>query len=279
MIMYKEELNVLSYNILWRAIDAVEFMSHCKINNINECSQNIANIISKIGLEYLNTNSYDFIGLQEAKKQQTFQELLSNINNINPTFMNNYKILDARDNLGGVITMYNKNKFTLEKQINGSLALKKDDGRPFLISIYKEGIIHINVHMPHKNQNSSFKVLKKALEKYDMSKYRVIFAGDFNMDNPEDNNIFNSISSFKREPKKLYTCCKSRKNVSYYKTYDHIYDNMTTPSIYRHLIIDVSKDKFFIDGKPLMSDHLPVFAKFPRINPIIKGVRYLENKN
>ena len=142
MIMYKEELNVLSYNILWRAIDAVEFMSHCKINNINECSQNIANIISKIGLEYLNTNSYDFIGLQEAKKQQTFQELLSNINNINPTFMNNYKILDARDNLGGVITMYNKNKFTLEKQINGSLALKKDDGRPFLISIYKEGIIH-----------------------------------------------------------------------------------------------------------------------------------------
>ena len=85
--------------------------------------------------------------------------------------------------------MYNKNKFTLEKQINGSLAFKKDDGRPFLISIYKEGIIHINVHMPHKNQNSSFKVLKKALENYDLSKYRVIFGGDFNMDNPEDNNI------------------------------------------------------------------------------------------
>ena len=69
--MYKEELNVLSYNILWRAIDAVEFMSHCKINNINECSQNIANIISKIGLEYLNTNSYDFIGLQEINGNQT----------------------------------------------------------------------------------------------------------------------------------------------------------------------------------------------------------------
>jgi hypothetical protein len=148
--------------------------------------------------------------------------------------------------------------------------LKEGLGRPCLISIFNEGIIHINVHMPHSPLTDELNKIKNALRNYDLSKYRVIFCGDFNHDTPETISEFNKITTFNKEPYKLNTCCLPPSNY-YPNTYDHIYDNMTPATVYKTLD-KADSHQFYKSGRPYMSDHLPVFAVFPAIQPVINPV-------
>ena len=198
MYPYPGELKVMTYNVEWKAVSSLKSWSYCG----TECSQNIANIISTIGVRYVGGN-YDFIALQEIKDL----EIEKITTHMNKTFKDNYNHKESVEKDGGVITFYDINKFTVKESINGKLYTY--GGRPYLILIFEQGIIHINVHMPNSDHNNALNIIKNALHNYDLSKYRIIFCGDFNHNDPESLTEFNKITTFENitELHKLNTCC------------------------------------------------------------------------
>ncbi len=283
-----DKLRVMTYNISWELLESVDSgrldMSHCKLSSAsdNECSNNIAKIICQIGICKINSNEsnqqlYDFINLQEIlNKKNQWVYLENKINQLEPTFLQNYNIEFTEDLPAGIITLYNKNKYNLIYKLDGKLSFS--DNRPYQILVFKENIININVHFPHFSfkQEEALQILSCQLNKLklvpllagiDFTEYKIIMSGDFNNNDPTQLMNFPLLligfgKTFYREPNKLVTCCSPH---NYNKSYDHIYYSDCQASEYKTL----NDSEYFIkSNKKMMSDHLPVFAVFP-IFPIL----------
>ncbi len=283
------KLRVMTYNISWELLEGVDSgrldMSHCASatnNTNNDCTINIAKIICQIGICKINldkseTYLYDFINLQEiVNKNNQWIYLKNQINQLDPTFLQNYNVEFTEDLPAGIITLYNK-KYNLIYKLEGKLS--SHDNRPYQILVFKENIININVHFPHFTfyQEEAVKIITCQLNKLkflvpdvDFSKCKIILSGDFNNNDPTQLMNFPLIlnkfgKTFYREPNQLNTCCSPHNNSAYNKSYDHIFYSECQASQYQTL----DESEYFIkSNKKIMSDHLPIFAIFP-IFPIL----------
>ena len=277
-------IKVMSYNVSWEALEGAKSrklnMEQCIIDNVNQCSNNIAKIIQQYG------SDYDFIALQEIQDTPNqWQQLKSNIQE---NFLNDYQLEFTTAGRSGLLTLYNKNKYRLMDKFDGSLPTNPNDSRSYQVLVFSENIILINVHMSHNYESlvNSFKLLRliinKIIKKYSRNNFRVIFCGDFNYNDPfmvpEFQKILKRMSTnFQPEttlsnreflPRKtisfnetkLLTCCSNKTAVKYDKSYDHIFCNQPNSLISYQTLTDI--DKFVLNGKIIMSDHLPVFALF-----------------
>ncbi len=127
---------VMTYNVSWESLESVNSgrldMSHCKINDFNQCTYNIAKIIGKIGIEKNNSNLFDFIGLQEINQSRNQWNILKKqIYSINPSLLNQMNTEFTNIGKAGIITLYNKKYKLLSKQ-EGNLSFG-NDMRPYHI--------------------------------------------------------------------------------------------------------------------------------------------------
>jgi exonuclease III len=213
-------IKVMSYNVCWEALDAAKTkidMTKCIVNNKNKCMLNICNIINTRLLD-----NYDFICLQEINDKQ--------MNRISKYLtLDNYKIIIKNIQKSGIMILYNK-KYKLLKKYSGNLINSNIDKRPYIISIFANNIVLINLHMPHIYQNEAFNVLKNKLSHTSTlvnNKTIYIMCGDFNNNSPHLLSSFtellpNNKLRFVKEPKKIKTCCNPN-GYSYKLSYDHVY--------------------------------------------------------
>lgn len=279
--MNLNKIYVMTYNVSWESLEGVNSgrlnMSHCKKDGVNNCSNNIAQIICLTSLSKNNGILCDFIGLQEINQSiNQWKYLKSQIKHLNPNFLKNYTKAYTQIGKAGIITLYNK-KYTLKFKIEGNLN-NDNDIRPFHILIFDQNIIYINLHMPHNNQENALEILQNNLSKIfllfpeiNFSGFDLIIGGDFNNNNPLDFENFKNLQKIigkkiLREKNKLLTCCSSKKTINYNRNYDHIFSNLVCTN-YNTL----NSDEYFIDqsNNMNMSDHLPVFAVF------VQNINYL----
>jgi len=243
-------MRLLTYNIFWKIHDIKDDTNYCLKNNQNKCIENCREIILSLGKEknelYPN---YDFIALQETSIKH-----LKKIN-LPKDFIKNYKYKYSKVGPNTVITLYHK-KYTPIKTIKVNLS-NLSDCRPYLITFFKENIIHINVHFPHHDFQLAFLKLFDKLPKN--NKYKVIICGDFNHEpNIKSlNYLFNPIKFIKN--KKIKTCCKLYSSNKYSSNSDIIFTNISKPSVYK----TINSKKYIINNIPFMSDHLPIYSKIP----------------
>ena len=279
-------IKVMTYNVSWEALEGAKSrklnMEQCIINNVNQCSNNIAKIIQQYG------SNHDFIALQEIQDTPNqWQQLKSNIQQ---TFLNDFQTEFTTAGRSGLLTMYNKNKYHLIDKFDGSLPTNSNDSRSYQVLVFSENIILINIHMSHNYVSlvNSFKrlrlIINKIIKKYSRNDFRVIFCGDFNYNDPfmvpEFQKILKRMSTnFQPEttlsnreflPRKampfdetkLITCCSNKITKKYDKSADHIFDNQTNSLINYQTLIDLNA--FISNEQIIMSDHLPVFAIFTK---------------
>jgi len=254
------QIKIISYNVFWRALEANSEMKHCIYNYDNICVNNIAFIINSC----IN-NNYDFIGLQEITKNQWEKILLPKL--INNKNLINYNFIFGTIIKGGVITIYNKNKFYINYEKSGNLInIHKSEHRPYQFIIFNNNLIFINIQLPHKNKlgiynapdikyniDYIFYKIQSIINK-NIKKYKIIIVGDFNNDNSFKNYKlykygFNMpLTNF---PK---TCCY---NTNFNVRYDNIYSTFGYNKIY-----NLKKDVInkINNGNNWMSDHLPIIS-------------------
>jgi len=247
-------MRLLSYNTYWKIMDPSPDKNACLLNSRNVCRDNVAEIILSIGLEKDEKYpKYDFISLQECTLKN-FKKL-----DFPSNFINKYQKKYSKVSKNYVITLY-LSKYHPIKTYRGNLSTP-NDYRPFLIIVFKENLIHINVHFPHYNVKEGYKRLQDILYKipqfYD-PKYNLIFNGDFNHQPNfkfinaafKPHKIFNS--------PRLHTCCREKGHDEYEERFDNIYTTIAKPIIYRTL---KNVRKYNRGENVLMSDHLPVYSK------------------
>jgi endonuclease/exonuclease/phosphatase family metal-dependent hydrolase len=244
-----KKLKVMTYNVCWEALESAKGnidMSKCKSSSINKCIINIRNIISnKI------EDEYDFICLQEINSMQ-WKKLSKDM------ILDNYNMTLKEINPAGLITIYNK-KHTLLKKYSGNLIDSNLDKRPYMILLFSNNIVLINLHMPHIKQELSFEIVQNKLLKmaqYINKKTTFIICGDFNNNQPlEIPTFYNLLKPFNRkiniEPKKINTCCIPN-DKKYKLSYDHIFISSNAKYIVYKTINKTEKKKY-------MSDHIPLF--------------------
>lgn len=245
------KLNVMTYNICWEALEAKKGnidMTKCKVSGTNKCLLNIINIINKrLDVEY------DFVCLQEINSTQwnTFVDQMK---------IDNYNIIKKEIDPAGIITMYNS-KYNLVKKYSGNLMDNNIAKRPYMILVFSENIILINLHLSHMYQDKCFEKLQNKLNNvkpYVNEKTIFIICGDFNNNDPIKIPTFNNFLKIfnrilKKEPKTIKTCCipNSKK---YNLSFDHIYISSNCEYAKYRTIKKDEKNNF-------MSDHLPILAK------------------
>jgi hypothetical protein len=152
-------LNVLSWNICFGCMYANEkskfdvtakvVAEYCKSKNTSqnpndhECLNNV--------VEFMNREKYDLIGLQEVVETINWDEIISkNVNLQRMSYIFN-TVTTAKGVSANMITLYNKDKFTLIATKVGNLAIDKTDGRPYQIlylnyNLNNQKYIIINLH-------------------------------------------------------------------------------------------------------------------------------------
>jgi endonuclease/exonuclease/phosphatase family metal-dependent hydrolase len=102
--------------------------------------------------------------------------------------------------------------------------------RPYMILVFSENIILINLHLSHVDQYKCFKKLQvelNNLKPYVNEKTIFIICGDFNNNDPTKIYTFNNLlkifnRKLKKEPKTINTCCIPN-GKKYNLSFDHIY--------------------------------------------------------
>jgi len=162
-------LNVLSWNVCFGCMYANEkskydvtakvIAEYCRSKNTSqnpndhECLNNV--------VEFMNRDKYDLIGLQEVVETINWDEIISrNVNLQRMSYIFN-TVTTAKGISANMITLYDRDKFTLIAAKVGNLAIDKTDGRPYQIlylnyNLNNEKYIIINLHngksLPfHKN--------------------------------------------------------------------------------------------------------------------------------
>lgn len=242
-------MKVMTYNVCWEALEAVKTgidMKFCKVKTKNKCAINISSIINnKLKQEY------DFICLQEINIKQ-WDNISTNM------ALDNYNILKKEILPSGMLILYH-NKYTLIKKYSGNLVDTLRDKRPYIISLFTNNIVVINIHMPHKQQYNAFIRLQIKLYKLKpyVNKHTIfIICGDFNNIQPQRIASFSELlllfnQTINIEPYKINTCCVPN-GTKYELSLDHIF--ISSNAQYLKYKTIVKKDRY-------MSDHLPLFCE------------------
>lgn len=276
-------IKVLSYNICWECMSGSSEGSAGKLGqncikitknkiNFTTCAENIATQIDNFSEYYGGANnSFDFVGLQESKDWQTL-----------------YKLSPALSKLkaveGKVISLYDGNKYTLEKAINSQF----EPGRPIQILIFKEKVIFVNLHAPHASsypkqslkqylENKLSSALKLGLnddKKIDeLREHRIIVVGDFN---DHHSSLFNDLQKGEFAPFRearlttpvflpyvdkndLLSCCSQSIPYKHPPRFlsDYILDSKPKKSM-KSIRLKVPSN---YDYDLISSDHLPIIYK------------------
>lgn len=189
VVVTTDSLLVLSYNVCFNSMthngtigSAKDLGAKCiwdpNDTNITICAEHIAQLIDGLPGQYAFAE-IDLIGLQESSKWQALQKAA-------PQTLAKMSALITKQEKEYAATFYNPNKYTLQDSMSGDL----DQGRPFQISIFKEGVIFINLHNGHGSRFSynliSSALSNKLMERLDeaaiaaLKNYRIIVVGDFN---------------------------------------------------------------------------------------------------
>ena len=264
-------MNVLSYNISWESMTgSVSDWTLCS-NNSNKnhpkhysvCVTNIANVIND------NDTSLDFITLQEATN---YEKLIEQ----SPVLKKMHYETHSSE-LDNLVTFW-KSNCKLLYTIKGEF----EKGRPWMATVFTNGICLINVHMGHYTKEIEYyklEVLLFTVKEYIMKKgdaklvKRYIISGDFNYNikefgkkeqnsnsktnnNNKDKNknnmktiikhsLFINGTKFYYHPKHILTCCIKRST-----HYDHVIDTLDNP-----VDIQIPKVNY------MASDHKPIIVR------------------
>jgi len=241
-------IKIMTYNVCWEALDAAKTsidMTRCRTNTGNRCMIGIANIINK-----RLKKGYDFICLQEINSRQ-WNEMVPLMN------LENYKIIKKEILPSGIMILY-RDHYTLLRKYSGNLD-SRSGKRPYIISLFSNNIVLINIHMPHTKQSSAFQILKDhllSLLPYIDNQTIYIICGDFNKNQPLNHHSFRHLldetdKKIIEEPREIKTCCVP--NGQWYTgSFDHIFVSSNTR--YTKYSTLHKKEKY-------MSDHLPVFGE------------------
>ncbi len=247
-------MRLLTYNIFWKFFYGDNYKPKCIKNAENICQKNIREIILTIGLESGETYpDYDFMSFQELELDKFAMLKLPFI------FLNNYKYETVSHGNNSLITFYKK-KYNLIKKRQG---FYNENGiyRPYMILVFKEEIIHVNLTLPHdyslEKLENIFMDLRQIPEYHNPS-YNVILSGDFNF-LPDVNflNHFIKFRSFYNVPF-FFTCCKEDEYQYYDMQPDNIFTTIGLPLIYKTI---ENPQKYIVNNFSYMSDHLPVYCK------------------
>lgn len=242
-------MKIMTYNVCWEALEATKGrvdMSKCMDKTKNRCFANIVEIINdKLKQEY------DFICLQEINMKQ--------VNNMAVYLsLDNYNILKKEIFPAGIITLYH-NKYKLIKKYTGNLIDSKIDRRPYIISLFTNNTVLVNIHMPHVRQYDAILILKTKLYKLKpfINKQTIfIICGDFNNKDPyKILSLSQLLQQFKQtirmEPNIIKTCCVPN-GTTYNLSIDHIFISSNAKYVSYKTI--TKKEKY-------MSDHIPLFCE------------------
>ena len=263
-------LSILSYNISWESMSGLKPNWKLCNNNtdVNDprhssvCVNNISDVFENENIKL------DFVTLQEAKDFKKLIKQSPKLQNMNYVF--------HQSGLDMVVTLWDK-KYKLKSKITGEF----EKGRPWLATIFTNGMCLINVHMGHYDKEEEMKLLdkmildikvklkdnkdikdnkniktnkkvktnKKEKDKYTFhSIYRYIISGDFNYDIKEFGNSRNYFTlddtKFYYNKTHLLTCCINRR-----KHNDHVIDSLEPP-----LDITIPKVNY------MASDHKPILV-------------------
>lgn len=210
-------MKVLTWNVHWKAMlgrmdkDAVE---------------NMDNFIAK-------TKPYDIICFQEAVNCDAFNSISS------------YTMLTHSIDNNVIVTLYDQNKYTLNKVIRGTM---EDNNRLFMICFFNRRLAVINIHAGHKKDYAKLEeYISKVIGPRDRRRlkyYDIILLGDFN-ENVTSMTLFDrELSGTKTEP----TCCYTYKG-SFFSRY-----------IFDHILSTVPVKDTLLHDVPRASDHKPVTA-------------------
>jgi endonuclease/exonuclease/phosphatase family metal-dependent hydrolase len=221
----EETIIVLSWNILWMAMDGInedeprqkgkihtpqrDFGKHCAtevVDGLNICARNVKNTIDDLAEEY------DFVALQEASQWDKIFE--------KSTKLKGMGYLHYRFGKTNLVTFYNKKKYRLiafktdfiSKIID--ITKKTYNNRPYHVLYLqhiksKEHYIFINLHLPHEINRED---VKRGLSKNMDTFFRL---------NKDDGNISETFSTHPTE--------ENRNNTQAYFQTQRDKDNQTTP--------------------------------------------------
>lgn len=246
-INHHSKLNIISYNISWESMSGLKpKWTLCNNNtNINDpkhfsvCVNNVSSVFDTA------SSQLDFVTLQEATD---FKKLIKE----SPRLKNmNYLVHSSE--LDFIVTFWNK-KYKLQNNINGEF----EKGRPWLATLFTNGICLINVHMGHYDTEEQFNMMEKMFihikskiknKIKSEKKIRYIISGDFNYDIKKFGNsrnyfmLDNTILYF--NTKHILTCCINRR-----KHNDHVIDSLESP-----INITIPKVNY------MASDHKPILVE------------------
>lgn len=266
-------LKLMTYNLFWEALQAEESMAHCSPCKEcdNKCVQNIARIVASF--------SPDVLALQEIRKDSGKQwgTLHAALRRAVPQFDDKYGYTyTTKLPIAGVMTLYDKRKLHVKYTVEGNFLTKQNcdrvnPGRPFLITVFAEPLIVINLHFPHLvqlkapyNTRASLVhhlrvVLQREVAESRDPAYQIVVAGDFNLDDVPAIQVHTELSVMQAlAPGKLFhlppTILRTvDRNAA--GCYDHI---LTTIAPYRSYFTIPTSVKQQLTN--YMSDHLPVMA-------------------
>ena len=250
-------ISVLSYNISWESMSgAKKDWALCSNNTNPKNPMHVSVCVSNIG-KVINENPTDFITLQEATE---YKKLLLEC----PRLRNgHYKVHSS--GLDVIVTFWD-NKYKIIDNVVGEF----EKGRPWMATIFTNGICLINVHFGHYDSweeyskmvnmietiNARIKTINARINKTNKENKenviqcnRYIISGDFNYNIKDlaDGKgiiILDGIK-FYHHHKHILTCCISRR-----RHYDHVIDSFKTP-----------KDIIIPKVEYMASDHKPIIGK------------------
>lgn len=196
-------IKILTYNISWESMTGQWEPSHalCTGKEKKKCQQNVASFINDEG-------PFDFILLQEASEYSSVIDLLDG-----KKAYNFYQSESGREDM---VTLWNKDKYNLQKDDVGKGILGGEKGRPYQILPFEEKILLMNIHAGHKGECNLLFILNE-LKYYlilhpQYNDYRIIIGGDFNHKileqfNEEYQFEYEDLPRFYIDDKHFITCC------------------------------------------------------------------------
>ena len=247
-------ISVLSYNVSWESMSgAKKDWALCSNNTNPKNPRHVSVCVSNIG-KVINENPTDFITLQEATE---YKKLLLECPRLKKM---QYKVHNS--DLDVIVTFWD-NKYKMIDSVEGEF----EKGRPWMATLFSNGICLINVHFGHYDTNEEYSKMENMIKKINakikenkkrndkgndkgniVTCNRYIISGDFNYDIKDlrgGKGIINLYGvKFYYHPKHMLTCCVSRR-----RHYDHVIDSYKPP-----------QEIFIPNVEYMASDHKPIIG-------------------
>ena len=254
-------ISILSYNVSWESLaGSVKKWSLCNNNTDKTNSKHYSVCVNNISSVFDNSsNTLDFVTLQEATD---FQKLITESSRLK-----NMKYEVHKSGLDTIVTFWDKT-YKMKSKIVGYF----EEGRPWMATLFTNGICLINVHMGHYDKEEEFKKMENMILEIknkikdikdikdiknikdikdikDIKNLRYIISGDFNYDIKEfgeSRNYFTlDNTKFYFNPKHILTCSINRRRHN-----DHVIDSLESP-----IDINIPKVNY------MASDHKPILVE------------------